>query len=145
MSQGQALEHKFVQCIPDVLDDRVIYVSIEYGTVVHRCCCGCGEEVVTPLSPTDWKLIYDGKTVSLTPSIGNWNFKCQAHYWIIEDRVMWARKLSARRIQQIRDSDRLAKNEYYSGEYKQGMGRLYLPYMDQDGGGSDDPGDADGD
>jgi Family of unknown function (DUF6527) len=35
----------------------------------NLCCCGCGEKVVTPLRPTDWKLIFDGKTISLDPSL----------------------------------------------------------------------------
>ncbi|WP_417924835.1 DUF6527 family protein [Collimonas pratensis] len=27
----------------------------------------------------DWSLTYDGKTVSLDPSIGNWSLPCRAH------------------------------------------------------------------
>ena len=38
-----------------------------------RCCCGCGEEVVTPFSPAQWQMSFDGEAVSLHPSIGNWN------------------------------------------------------------------------
>ena len=48
------LQHRFVAVIPDELEDRVLYVSIEYTTVMHTCCCGCGSEVATPLSPTGW-------------------------------------------------------------------------------------------
>jgi len=84
------LSHKFVEFIPDVLEGDVIYVSLTYGTVSHRCCCGCGREVVTPLTPNDWKLIFDGETISLYPSIGNWNFACRSHYWIRNNRVEWA-------------------------------------------------------
>ena len=29
-----------------------------------------GNKVVTPISPADWQLFYDGDTVSVTPSIG---------------------------------------------------------------------------
>ena len=68
MKQENSLAHEFVEFIPDVLEEGKIYVSIEHSTVVHRCCCGCGKEVVTPLSPTDWKLIFNGKTISLDPS-----------------------------------------------------------------------------
>ena len=49
------LRHKFVDYIPQQLDDGVLYVSIGFGTVVHRCACGCGEEVVTPLGPAEWR------------------------------------------------------------------------------------------
>jgi len=43
-----------------------------------------------PLGPTDWKLTFDGESVSLYPSVGNWNFPCQSHYWIQENKVRWA-------------------------------------------------------
>ena len=45
----------YVKFVPEPLDDGTLYIS-EYGTAVHKCCCGCGSEVVTPLGPTDWKL-----------------------------------------------------------------------------------------
>lgn len=84
------LNHKFVEFIPEALDDDVLYVSVIHGTAVHGCCCGCGREVVTPLTPADWELTFDGETVSLYPSIGNWNFPCRSHYWITKNRVEWA-------------------------------------------------------
>ena len=61
------LEHRFVKHVPDSLEPGVLYVSIEYATATHSCCCGCGEEVVTPFSPTDWKMTFDGETVSVWP------------------------------------------------------------------------------
>jgi hypothetical protein len=81
--------------------------------VVHKCCCGCGKEVVTPLSPTDWKLIYDGKTISLDPSIGNWGFECRSHYWIRNSRVRWAARWSQDKINAGRAHDRFAKARYF--------------------------------
>lgn len=90
----KTLKHKFVELIPESLEEDVLYISIEYRTAVHKCVCGCGNEVVTPISPTDWKLIFDGKSISLTPSIGNWNFKCKSHYWIINNKIKHARKWS---------------------------------------------------
>ena len=65
----ERLQHRFVKFIPDELEDGVIYVSMEYKTVTHRCCCGCGEKVVTPLSPAGWELTFNGQSVSLSPSI----------------------------------------------------------------------------
>jgi hypothetical protein len=76
--------------------------------------CGCGNEVVTPLSPTDWKLTFDGKTVSLYPSIGNWNFECQSHYWIKKNRIEFADHWSQKEILGGRKSDSNTKNVYYS-------------------------------
>jgi hypothetical protein len=99
------LSHKFVKSVPRTLEDEVIYISVEYATAIHKCCCGCGNEVVTPLSPTDWKLIFDGETISLYPSIGNWGLKCQSHYWITESKVVWAAKWSKKRIATARNKD----------------------------------------
>jgi hypothetical protein len=82
------VQHRFVDFIPEQLEEGVLYVSIEYMTVAHLCCCGCGQEVSITLSPTDWRLIYDGKTVSIEPSIGSWNLPCQSHYFIARNRCM---------------------------------------------------------
>jgi hypothetical protein len=87
MKREMVLTHEFVEYIPNNLKDGTIYVSFAFATVAHKCCCGCGNEVITPLSPTDWKLIFDGKSISLEPSIGNWNFACRSHYWIIRNKV----------------------------------------------------------
>ena len=75
--RAMKLAHEFVDSIPEELEDGVLYVSIRFGTVVHKCACGCGEEVVTPLGPAEWRLTYDGKTVSLAPSIGKLEFRLQ--------------------------------------------------------------------
>ena len=91
MTRREALTHEFVDQIPEVPSRGVLYVSVSFATAVHRCCCGCGNEVVTPLSPTGWSLTFDGKSVSLSPSIGNWSFHCRSHYWISRDQVIWSR------------------------------------------------------
>ena len=115
MKEVRVLAHEFVALIPEDLKEGVIYVSIEYAIVAHKCCCGCGNEVATPLSPTDWKLIYDGKTISLEPSIGNWSFDCQSHYWINSNRVTWVRGWSREEILAGRSRDRLEKERYFNG------------------------------
>lgn len=107
------LRHEFVEYIPDNLNDNTIYVSIKFATAAHKCCCGCGNEVFTPLSPTDWKLIFNGKTISLDPSIGNWNFDCKSHYWIRHNNVMWAAQWSQEEIDAARIYDRSAKEKYF--------------------------------
>ena|SRR5260370_38013534 len=111
------LRHQFVDLIPegDHLKDGILYVSIPYATTIHKCCCGCGREVVAPLSPTDWQLIFDGESVTLDPSIGNWNFPCQSHYWVRNDRAEWALPMSWREIEANRECDRIAKGKYYLG------------------------------
>ena len=113
MKREIILTHEFVEYVPDDLKHGTIYVSIPFATVAHKCCCGCGKEVVTPLSPTDWKLTFDGKSISLDPSIGNWSFPCQSHYWIKRNRVRWARQWSQEEIEAGRAHDRWAKQKYY--------------------------------
>jgi Family of unknown function (DUF6527) len=88
------VEPQFVEFVPDVLDEGVVYVSIPYGAIVHRCCCGCGEKVSTPLSPAQWELTYDGEQISLSPSVGNGALPCNSHYFITRNEVRWARPLS---------------------------------------------------
>lgn len=70
----------FVDAAPERPSVATLYVSIRYASAIHLCACGCGRKVVTPLSPHDWRLIFDGDTVSLYPSVGNWSFPCQSHY-----------------------------------------------------------------
>lgn len=94
------LEHIFVEYIPENLDRNKLYISLDYNVVVHRCPCGCGEEVALPLSPRDWNLTYNGESVSIRPSIGNWSYECQSHYWIINDTVHWAKS----RIEDLSES-----------------------------------------
>ncbi|WP_458239121.1 DUF6527 family protein [Pseudomonas sp. P5_A2_2] len=105
--------HEFVELMPGQLQEGVLYVSMEYATAIHRCACGCGEKVVTPMSPTDWSLQFDGDTISLSPSIGNWNFACRSHYWIERGRVRWAAEMSQQAIELGRTRDRQNKARYF--------------------------------
>ena len=112
------LTHKFVKNVPEVIEDGVVYVSVEYATAIHKCCCGCGKEVVTPLSPTDWQLCFDGKTISLYPSIGNWSFPCQSHYWITNNEIRWAPKWTKEQIKRGRKMEEVARQNYFNKKEK---------------------------
>ncbi|WP_123682869.1 DUF6527 family protein [Amycolatopsis thermoflava] len=105
------IRHEFVETIPEDLDDGVLYVSITYSTAVHKCVCGCGHEVVTPLAPRQWWLTFDGEVVSLAPSIGNWSFPCRSHYWIRVGEVHRARTFTDTEIAAVRadESERLRR------------------------------------
>ena len=107
------MDHEFVTHIPERLEEGVLYVSLEFATVVHKCACGCGEEVVTPLGPGEWQLTYD-RTVSLAPSVGNWSFQCRSHYWIEGSRVRWARDFSGEEVASIRRRARARRDAYFS-------------------------------
>ncbi|MHB8656306.1 MAG: DUF6527 family protein [Terriglobia bacterium] len=123
MKREMVLKHEFVEYIPNDLKDGTIYVSMAFATAVHICCCGCGNEVITPLSPTDWKLIFDGQTISFDPSIGNWSFACRSHYWIRRNKVVWARRWSRQEVEAGRLHDRLAKRRYFNGTQTSTGGR----------------------
>ena len=116
MKDAIRLTHEFVEYIPKSLSEGTIYISIKFATAAHKCVCGCGNEVVTPLSPTDWKLIYDGESVSIDPSLGNWNFACRSHYWIKNNTVIWGYSWSREQIESGRALDRLAKRNYFESE-----------------------------
>jgi hypothetical protein len=107
------LYHAFVDYIPARLDPDTIYVSVQHAVVAHNCCCGCGLEVVTPLGATDWRLTFDGDTVSLHPSIGNWSFPCRSHYWITNSTIRWAPRLDPHAVERARQIDRALEAQYF--------------------------------
>jgi hypothetical protein len=113
--------HRFVKSVPDRLDEGILYISMEYATAIHNCCCGCGVQVVTPFSPTDWKLTFDGETVSLSPSIGNWSLECQSHYWIENNTVHWAPKWTKNQIHRGRKKEHSEKQKYYGAKNRRGL------------------------
>lgn len=121
------LKPQFVEFIPEELQNGVLYISMPYATATHLCCCGCGKEVVTPFTPTDWRMTFDG-FVTIHPSIGNWSFKCRSHYWIARNRVKWAGDMDQQKIDAGRLRDRQAKDQYYG---KSGVAESSLPEPSQ--------------
>lgn len=83
------LQLEFVELMPAQFQEGVLYISMVHSVAIHRCACGCGEKVITPFSPSDWNLSFDGESVTLYPSIGNWNFSCQSHYFITQNKIYW--------------------------------------------------------
>lgn len=96
---------KFVEFIPKQLETGTLYISGEYTTTAHLCACGCGEKVVLPLHPTDWRMKFDGKVITIRPSVGNWGFPCKSHYLITENRIEWAGQWSDEQIAKGRRRD----------------------------------------
>ena len=82
------IQLKFIDIIPSLLEENTLYVSIKYKVCVHLCFCGCKEKVVITLTPNSWHLIYNGETVSIKPSIWNFNLKCLSHYYITNNNVI---------------------------------------------------------
>jgi hypothetical protein len=102
---------ELVEFIPEKLEEGVLYVSRRYKTAVHRCACGCGEEVVTPLGRSDWSIRIANGAATLDPSIGNWSFSCQSHYFMRSGKVVWAGRMSRRQIEFGRTLDRRAREQ----------------------------------
>ena len=109
----KAVKHEFVEFIPAALEEGTIYVSVRFATSVHKCMCGCGSKVVTPIKPTGWELRFNGKTITLYPSVGNWNLPCMSHYWIRQSQVIWARRWSPEEIEEGRADERRERQEYF--------------------------------
>lgn len=108
------MKHSFVEFIPESLEEDVLYVALEFGTVIHHCACGCGNQVVTPLSPTDWSLAFDGETISLRPSIGNWNLPCRSHYWIRNGEFVWAASWTDTEVTTAQAAEQVRKAEHFA-------------------------------
>jgi hypothetical protein len=102
----------FVDFVPGILEDNTLYISIKYSTCSHLCPCGCSSKVITPLTPLKWSLIYN-KSVSLYPSIGNWHLPCKSHYWIKDNRFVWASELSSDEISDTRKIENLEVDSYF--------------------------------
>ena len=110
----KTLQYKFVEFMPEKIEEGMLYISVEYCTAIHKCVCGCGNEVVTPISPTDWKLTFDGESISLSPSIGNWNFECRSHYWITNNNILHSKTWSKDEIEDGRKKDKKKKKQFFS-------------------------------
>lgn len=79
-----------VNRVPEKLEFGSLYVCFDCNVVIHLCACGCGEKVVLPIAPEWWSVFYDGETISIEPSIGNFQFPCRSHYWIRKNKLIWA-------------------------------------------------------
>ena len=62
--------------------DNVICISDEFQIAEHKCICGCGTLISTPLNKNDWKYNINKHTdsISMQPSIGNFQIPCNTHY-----------------------------------------------------------------
>lgn len=88
---------RFVELMPDELEEGVLYISEKYSTAIHLCACGCGGKTVTPIDKSGWTLIksvvgpYGAELFTLRPSIGNWKWEdpYHAHYYITDNKIEW--------------------------------------------------------
>lgn len=120
MKEATSFTHQFVEFIPEHLEPSVVYVSIPYATVAHLCACGCGFQVVTALAPHAWRLTFDGESITLFPSIGNWTFPCRSHYWIKNNRVKWSYQWSDEEIEAGRRAEREKRERHFGRDSQAG-------------------------
>lgn len=116
--KSQKINPVFVEFIPEHVEDETLYISDEYNIAVHLCCCGCSEKVVTPLSPVDWQYKKGPNGVSLSPSIGNWDYGCRSHYVIRNNSVIWANDMSDAKIKMVKQRDYEDKQTYIAQRNK---------------------------
>jgi len=109
----RTVEHRFVEFVPKVLEAGVVYVSMEYTTVAHLCCCGCGKRLVLPLSPAQWGITFDGESISLWPSVGSWDLDCRSHYVIEKNQVGWCKQWSQEQVSTGRRRDEAALDDEF--------------------------------
>lgn len=105
-----------VESFPRPLAPGVLYVSNRFSCAAHACACGCGREVITPLSPVQWRITRAPGGASLRPSIGNWNFPCRSHYWITRGRVEWAAGMSEAAIREGRKANARLRQAYFNAQ-----------------------------
>ncbi len=70
------------------MEEHTLYVSMRFAILSHMCPCGCGRLVDVALSPETRSIYFDGKYLTLEPSIGV-TFPCNSHYSIICNEVVW--------------------------------------------------------
>jgi hypothetical protein len=109
----QVIRPEYVEQLPEQLQEGVLYICEGFDVTAHKCCCGCGEDVYNKLGPARWRLVkMSAGSVSLHPSVGNWKYACQSHYWIRNNRVINAGPMSARAIKAVQKRDRRDRDRY---------------------------------
>ena len=58
-------------------------------------------------------MTFDGETISLRPSIGNWTLKCRSHYVIDHGKVIETGPWSDEQVEAERRRDHAAKARFY--------------------------------
>ena len=99
----------WVDDMPQSLDPGNLYISVMHRLTEHLCACGCGAEVSLPLGRSEWRIEYDGESVSVSPSIGNWRLPCRSHYLIEKGYTRWALAWTENEIRTGQARDRKAK------------------------------------
>lgn len=98
---------------PDEFESDKLYYSEECEVAGHLCACGCGNEVITPITSTEWTISDSSNFPSLSPSIGNWQLPCRSHYWIRNGYVNWSGDWSKEQIEAGRINEEIKRVAFY--------------------------------
>ncbi len=109
----------WVEDMPETIEAGKVYISTKHRLTEHLCACGCGTEVSLPLGRSEWKIEYDGETVSIWPSVGNWQLPCRSHYIIQKNKTRWCRRWSQEEILAGRSRYRKEKQQYIEEKQKE--------------------------
>lgn len=107
------IELQRVDYMPKELKPGVLYISQKFGIAAHLCACGCGAKIRTPLGPTEWSIKKTRNGPTLWPSVGNWQQRCQSHYYIRRGEVIWSEKLTPEEIAAGRADEEKRRTAYY--------------------------------
>jgi hypothetical protein len=89
------LEPRFVDTIPETLEEGILYVSEMYNTTIHLCPCGCKNKIVVPFNIGGttcwWTYTREPGTdeITLSPSVGSFQIPCRSHYFITKNKILW--------------------------------------------------------
>ena len=90
----QKVVARFVDTIPaGKRTEGEILISIKYGIASLACPCGCGNAMDLPIEPHRWSIKWDGEHISMSPSISSSRTQCKSHYWITDNRILWAQPI----------------------------------------------------
>ena len=83
--------------LPDRLENRVLYLIGEskYKWIIMNCPCGCNDRIDINLMKAYkpyWNLTLKDKRISLYPSLWIPKDRCGSHFWIINSKIVWAKK-----------------------------------------------------
>lgn len=107
MTSNNHITPRFVEFMPKDLESNTLYISKNFNIAAHLCPCGCGNKIITPLNRAQWEVITGNGKVSLSPSINNGSLPCRFHYWIRNNRIVWANKLTDTEFESRHLSDRM--------------------------------------
>lgn len=113
-----------VRYMPKHLEPGTLYVSNEFNIAIHLCACGCGTKIKTPIGPTEWSIRDTPSGPTLSPSVGNWQERCQSHYLIQNGNIVWARKWSEEEILEGRQQEEVRRQAHYAGNDRTRVGVL---------------------